>query len=266
VCDTTLSSSPCRRIAEMWTSSLHNFFRVSLGNYKDIYLPKLRIYLCASRHNTIFTFSTIAQLVKARVRITSSITFGDLRPQPESSSATVPSLTLAIVMYVYVILRPFEIWLRLRSPISLSIFRSSGLHIGRCFTSMFTRQSPLVPDYRLVPSDLSLRCIIARDLRCEFSKGFHYECVPPSKRFWGTLEVEHCDSYEDVVATLLSERDRWWWYAFGDGPYSSLRNVCWSRRDLTLQNVWTYRTIRALFIMVYLCRLVTNWNIFLIFA
>jgi len=70
-------------------------------------------------------------------------------------------------------------------------------------------ETPLFPDYKLIPSDLSLRCTFARDRRCELGKRFHHDCVPISKLFWGTFEVEHCDRYENVVTTFLSERDSW---------------------------------------------------------
>jgi len=94
-------------------------------------------------------------------------------------NCTFPNLTN--VMYVYIKHRPFEIWIRIRSSISLSIYQSSDLRIELCFTRMFMRHTrlffPIISWFRRT----SLKCTFVRDRRCDFSKRFHLDCVPPPK-------------------------------------------------------------------------------------
>jgi hypothetical protein len=67
---------------------------------------------------------------------------------------------------------------------------------------VYVAESPLVPECLLVPhTDLRLQCSFVKNIRCEFTKRFHDDCVPPSAQFWPTFHVKHCAIYDEVIAT-----------------------------------------------------------------
>ena len=100
-----------------------------------------------STHLQYCTFTTIAQLVTVGKQITSARTARSFSEiiilHSEITSTTLPSQNLANVMYVYVNHPPFEIWPRIRSSISFSVYQNSHLQVERHLTSMFMRQNRL---------------------------------------------------------------------------------------------------------------------------
>ena len=91
--------------------------------WENINFSTLRNRLSISTHLQYCIFTSIAQLVSWKTTSTSTVSeiIGLLS---DSSSKSVPTQNLANVMYDYVNHRPFEIWLRIRSFVKLSIYQS----------------------------------------------------------------------------------------------------------------------------------------------
>ena len=71
---------------------------------------------------------------------------------------------------------------------------------------------------------------------------FHEYCIPDRDVFWRSFNNEHCASYEEVIATLCLDRNRWW-CAFCDGPLFIPLNAWWKMWvSKTPQTVWLFHT------------------------
>ena len=160
--------------------------------------------------------------------------FRDLRPWPESSSPTAPSEILANVMYVYFNHRPSVICLRIRSSITFSIYQSSNLQAERCFTSMFTQQTPLLfPSISWYHTWTSLYYVRSPDTNWSSSKRGFTTIVCSCPRCSGARSTTNT-----VISMRILSRDCvsigiHGGVLFAIHPYSYLRNVCWTRRDIT---------------------------------
>lgn len=127
--------------------------------------------------------------------------------QSESSSTTTFSKSCKLCLRQPPTL---EIWLRIRSSISLSIYQSSHLQVERYLTSMFMRQNrlffPSISWFRKRTSHYNV-------LSCETNgasatNDFTIAC--PHTNDCGAHSTCNTASYEDIVATLRYERDKWW--------------------------------------------------------
>ena len=77
--------------------------------------------------------------------------------------------------------------------------------------------SHLVPEHQLIPhTGICFRSATLITL-CERVNRFHEYCIPDRDVLWRSFDNEHCASYEEVIATLCYDRNRWW-CAFCDGP------------------------------------------------
>ena len=75
---------------------------------------------------------------------------------------------------------------------------------------VYAVKSDIVPFDRLIPLTFpKLQCTFVRDDRCDVRKRFHKACVILSGPYWSTFYEEYCDTKEEAIATLCTEKD-WW--------------------------------------------------------
>jgi len=75
---------------------------------------------------------------------------------------------------------------------------------------LYAVKSVIVPLDRLIPLTLpKLQCTYVRHNYCDARKRFHKTCTILSHHYWGTHWEVHCDTDEEAVAKLCTEKD-WW--------------------------------------------------------
>jgi len=73
---------------------------------------------------------------------------------------------------------------------------------------LYAVKSDIVPFDRLILLTFpKLQCTFMRDNRCDFHKRFHKACVILSGPYWSTFYEEYCDTKEEAIATLCTEKD-----------------------------------------------------------
>jgi len=78
--------------------------------------------------------------------------------------------------------------------------------------------SHLVPEHKLIPhTDIYLQSAYAHPTVYGRITSFHEYCIPDRYVCWCSFDIEHCASYEEVIATLCFDKNRWW-CAFCNGP------------------------------------------------
>jgi len=72
-------------------------------------------------------------------------------------------------------------------------------------------KSEIVPAVRRIPNTFPhLRCTFARSKDSLIVKRYHKACVVPSQFPWYTQTGEYCDSKDEIIARICTDKYEWW--------------------------------------------------------